>query len=281
MPLRKNFNYVPEDSFALHPKRLPIKFASKEQGEFFKDKTLLPGGGGKAILDSGIFSPNRVSCESEFNRVENFSRQSILENEVLNSNLGFCADSLVGMTEILKELKNGKISKPKKAWEKVFEHIENITQFMDLVRQTNYRAKSFSIATCVSAKKAIRQDILNKYNGTENIKEKLLASNFNTSSIFGPIPKDLYKTESSCGYKQPPLTLRKLPSQTNKVIISTNSSAPPTKKPRLNFDNRVYFDKGSNRGFNPNWDRYADKRVFQLDQKRGGKQKQGGKASRR
>ena len=170
---QKNFDYVPEDSFALHPKRLPIKFASKEQGEFFKDKTLLPGGGGKAILDSGIFSPNRVSCESEFNRIENFSRQSILENEVLNSNSGFCADSLVGMTEILKELKNGKISKPKKAWEKVFENIDNITQFMDLVRQTNYRATYFSIATCVSAKKVIRQYILNKYNGTENIKEKL------------------------------------------------------------------------------------------------------------
>ena len=69
--------------------------------------------------------------------------------------------------------------------------MDNINNFLDLAKQTNYRAKSLAIAACVTGKQKMKQGILDKYYGEESVKEKLMWSVFHTPTTFGSIPKEM------------------------------------------------------------------------------------------
>ena len=286
---KKNFKWVPQNVHLQHPRRMPINFNDEAEESFFKDAPLIGGSSHKVHLNSGIFSPNKVTLDSKFTKIESWGRQGVLECEVTGNIISFCADMMGGISNLLEGLNiNDQDSTIMKRVEK---NISNVNNFLDLALQTNYRARSFATATCVNAKQELRQSVLDKFNGVANVKEKLLCSDFHTESLFGPIPRDLYNGGASCGIKKPPLTL-KTTSQPNAGTKRQGSKMNlPNKRQRFNFDygnqnygNQNYgnsFVRPNSQGNNQNWDRFASKALFHGESQRGGKQKRGGKNSRK
>ena len=286
---KKNFKWVPQNVHLQHPRRMPINFNDEAEELFFKDAPLIGGSSHKVHLNSGIFSPNKVTLDSKFTKIESWGRQGVLECEVTGNIISFCADMMGGISNLLEGLNiNDQDSTIMKRVEK---NISNVNNFLDLALQTNYRARSFATATCVNAKQELRQSVLDKFNGVANVKEKLLCSDFHTESLFGPIPRDLYNGGASCGIKKPPLTL-KTTSQPNAGTKRQGSKMNlPNKRQRFNYDygnqnygNQNYgnsFVRPNSQGNNQNWDRFASKALFHGESPRGGKQKRGGKNSRK
>ena len=272
LEFKKNHFYVPEGASAQHPRKIAIHFSDEKESSFFADQSLVINK--KIVLNSSIFSPNKVNLDSEFTRTEAWSRQGVRESETLNSLLEVCADTTGGLTKLLNDIREKSGEKNcDEDWEKVSENLNNLHDFIDLAKQTNYRAKSYAIATCTKSKQELRKDVLGKYNGEVDIKEKLLCSNFSNDSLFGPIPKRYYSASNSCSNKKPPLTLKKSPNNSTNSSQQGKKDIPPKKKPRNDWNNTNYFDRSNYQGFNPNWDRYANKALFREAPKRGGRQK--------
>ena len=281
--INKMHKWVPSRVHKQHPKQLPLSFEDSKEEEFFKDVPLV-GASKKVTLNTGIFSPNKTQIDTDVTNFEQWARQGVLENETSNNLIAYCIEAMGGLKHYLDslDLKKEKSVAIKKHMEK---NMDNINNFLDLAKQTNYRAKSLAIATCVTAKQKMRKGILDKYYGEETVKEKLMCSDFHTPTIFGPIPKEIYQGHG-CGNKKPPLTAKKGSPSINapkRLGNNNNKSNQPIKRQRLNnYGNyQNSFDMGMPQGPNQGWERHANKALFHGANKRGGKQKRGGKNSRR
>ena len=195
--------WVPSRVHKQHPIQLPLSFGDS------KENVPLVGTSKKVTLNTGIFSPNKTHIDTDVTNFEQGAQHYL--------------DSL----DVEKE----KSVAIKKHMEK---NMDNINNFLDLAKQTNYRAKSLAIATCVTAKQKMRQGILDKYYGEETVKEKLMCSDFHTPTIFGPIPKEIYQGHG-CGNKKPPLTAKKGSPSINapkRLGNNHNKSNQPIKRQR-------------------------------------------------
>ena len=115
-------------------------------------------------------------------------------------------------------------------------NMDNINNFLDLAKQTNYRAKSLAIAACVTGKHKMKQGSLDKYYGDEMVKEQLMWSGFHTPTTLGSIPKEMYQGHG-CENMKPSLTAKKGSPSINapkRLDDNHNKSNRPIKRQRLN-----------------------------------------------
>ena len=189
------YNWVHEDFSKMIPRQLPIKFVSNEAEKFFARKYIAPPG--KISLPSQVFTQDTFTMpKSETHLYEYFGRQGTLECEISHNLLDLTDDMIKALvakfdTLDLNDQDNDKI----KVIKDTFVNLANVNR---LAIQSNYRCKTYSIVSCVKAKTALRDSVLNRFKGSNNTKEALRGSSFFTDSLFGPLPSSLTDNLNAC-----------------------------------------------------------------------------------
>ena len=241
--------YVPKDTVKEFPKRLPFKFQNKSADTYFTSPSL--GIAGKKInLPNVIFSQEYTKMPATDDHLfELYGRQGTLDCQITHKLLELKVDIVSNLTEAIDSLDVSDSSAV---------HLYAIKEALDvladtttLAMQSNYRAKSFSIATACKAKLKIRENILNRFYGDNCIKDALKGSSFFTNQLFGPISKTLQdKLDSYVNRSEAKLTpkpyLSNNPSN-NKRSRSSNPQRGARKMSRSNYAN--YGNYGNSVGY--------------------------------
>ena len=286
LPKKLNFssknNWVPEAFAKQQPKRVPFKFTDTECEEFFEEIFLFRPNT-KIPLPTGIFSPNsNTVSDKNLHLFEYWGRQGVLDCEVTHNMLDLNNDMLLGIHNVIRELD---LSSPeaKNTLDGVKNNVENIIHFNTLATQSNYRSKTFAIQTNVKAKSELRSIILEKYEGDEDVIEKLSCSSFFTNSLFGPIPKAMTNPQTSCSGRKALLQAKKFKAQTKRKGQVNYSQAKRGRfdfnKNRNNFNYVNKFDS-YNDNFNRYESKYATNSLFPKGGQRGAKIKRGKRGSK-
>lgn len=139
------------------------------------------------------------------------------------------------------------------------ESFVNLADTNRLAIQSNYRAKSYAIASCTKAKLNLRDSVLKKIKGDNSTKEALRGSNFFSNSLFGPLPKSLmekldsYSNRSEA--KLTPISFQKF----NKRKSDSTPNRGVNKPKRANYGNQRQYNQ-YNQQYNQSSDRggYSD-----------------------
>ena len=199
--------FVPRDSVKEFPKRLPYKFQQKSAQQYFAAPDM--GFNKKVTLPTVIFSQEYTKTpENTDHLFEFYGRQGSLDCQITHKLLEMQVDMVSNISEALDCLDVSDSSSVH--FFAIKEGLDSLMNTITLAKQSNYRAKSFSIATSCKSKLKIRESILNKYDGDVSIKDALKGSNFFTNQLFGPISKSLQdKLDSYVNRSEAKLTPKK------------------------------------------------------------------------
>ena len=240
--------WVPKEFCKQIPKRLPVKFEHKNSEKYFSGPVLAPSG--KNIsLPSIMFSQDTVKMPvSDNHQFEYYGRQSVFDCEITHNLLDLNSDIISSVSEAFNSLELS--DHDQDIVSSIKESFVNLADSNRLAIQSNYRAKSFSIANCTKAKLNMRESVLNKFKGDNSTKESLRGSNFFTNSLFGPLPNSLMeKLDTYSNRSEAKLTPIPYSQKFNNKRKSVSNPFRPYNKPkRVNYGNYHQYDNSSNRG---------------------------------
>ena len=279
--------WVPEQFIKNHPSRIPFNFDNSEDEEYFHDKFDFTSGK-KIQLPTCIFSPNStMNTDSSLHLFEYWGRMGLLDSEITHNILDLNKDMIASNLNVLNDIDVDDGKNVKEMLNVVISNMENILNFNGLAVQSNYRAKSFLILSTVKAKFDLRSQVLDKFEGDDNLIEKLQYSNFYTKSLFGPVSEELYN-KPGCSNRRAPLQAKV------SQPVKRQASQRGNKNKRARYDHFNY-DRVSNNSFNYGFNesrpknfenryepRYASQSVFpKVRNQRGASQTRGRRGSKR
>lgn len=230
------------DKNLIFPKKLPVKFPSRKEEDYF-NSSHFGKSGAKITVPSLIFGVDSMKLPTSDNPLfEYLGRQSTLESQITHQILLLESDIMTTITELVDRLN---ISD---------DNVETIVELKDtlpllqdanaLARQSNFRSKSFSITSSCKAKLNMRDSLLSKVKGEEYIKNALRGSCFMDKEIFGPISKDVQsKIDSFSHRSDSKLTPTSFPKRTSDWQVRRGNQ---NKRAKSNYNS-------SASGYNPNY----------------------------
>ena len=223
LPPRKSKPHPPDfkpNVFSTRPKLFSIRDSNFK--EFLESNQL-----DKAELDSLVFvDSNTISIKHlPHCNVDSLLKDILYDFLIMDKLFNFVFD-LVNLAKM--EISDPNTSTPD------FPTLDLIFEIMSLAARTSLRASQLLTAAFVANRTAIRDVVLDKFEGHETSKENLRGSPFDSKDLFGPIPDSL-KDKLTAQYGQRfMLSLTKpskssLPSNKRRL----NLPAPPPKKKAL------------------------------------------------
>ena len=225
-------NFVPEFCSDFMPHLLPSHISDDKLNKFINGNALVKNF--KTPVDSRVFGISEAKVSGKTcNQIDSVSRKGLCENlindSIIESNVNFLSCILADWDELSKEDLKEKISVVHKS--------------LKLSSTSNLRQRNFLCSIFTLNKLALRQEILDKFNGDANTKDMLKGSCLGVPSVFGPLPESFFQRINSN------------PSNAKNIVLcsKTKNLSPKT----------------NNSGFNPNssykrqspvYNSYANKR---------------------
>ena len=164
------------------PHLLPFHIGDDKFSKFINGNALVKNF--KTPVDTRIFGASDAKVSGKtFNQIDSVSRKGLSENlindSIIESIVVFMSDVLTDWDDLTKgELK---------------EKISGIQKSLKLSSTSNLRQRNFLCSIFTLNKLAIRQEILDKFDGDSNTKDMLLGSCLGVPSVFGPLPESFFQ----------------------------------------------------------------------------------------
>ena len=175
-------HFVPEQFSEFMPHFLPFHINNVDFKTFLTGNALVKNF--KTMVDNRIFNVSEAKVsEKSFNQIDSISRKGLCENlindSIIESNVNFLSENLSSWDDFSKgELK---------------EKFSVILQSLKLASASNLRQRNILCSIFTLNKLALRQDILDKFDGDSNTKNMLLGSCLGVPTVFGPLPESFFQ----------------------------------------------------------------------------------------
>ena len=227
LPPKKSNPHPPDFLANVYSKR-PNLFSFKDPNfkELFESKSM-----DKAVLDSLVFKDSTpIGLKSSPNANIDYMLRDIMYDFLILDKLFTFSYSLVPLAK--SELYDN-MSAESPTLDLIFE-------IMSLAARTSLKASQTLTAAFVANRTAIRDAVLEKFEGHDTSKENLRGSPFDSKNLFGPIPDSLKEKLNAQHGERFMLRLpRPKPSPSNKRSLSL--TAPPPKKTKPQFNQNIRF----------------------------------------
>ncbi|CAL4155574.1 unnamed protein product, partial [Meganyctiphanes norvegica] len=179
---------TPPDHTNKIPLAVPCSFQDPELEKFLLAKSMNQGN--KVLLNDAFDKPEYPLGPGIVHTIlDSLARKAILERGISDTLLDAVAAIINTMLDDW-ERASGDLMEIKAS-------LKEISKFLTLGHQTNWRCKSFIVAILVSNKVALRNYVLDNCGGPSTSKDIMKHTSFFTPSLFGEIPESLAKKVKS------------------------------------------------------------------------------------
>ena len=227
-------NFVPNEFKDYMPRAIPIFIANKKLDDCLSGPALFKNN--KATVDSRVFKVSDVKVtNNHFNQIDSMSRKLLIENlvsdTIIDNSLSFMSDTLENWDSIPSDQLKDKFNV--------------LFQSHKILSASSLRLRNLGCSIFTTNKLAVRDEILDSFEGNQDTKVQFRGSVFGHNSVFGPLSESFYTRLHSNPAQAYHITLR--PKSNAKFTTGRNSngpnhSNPPVKRPN-NSPNSSYANK--------------------------------------
>ena len=175
-------HFVPDQCNDFMPHFVPYNISEDNFKNFINGNALVKNF--KAMVDNRIFNTSEAKVPGKtFNQIDSISRKGLSENLINDSIIESNVEFLSGILSTWDDSSKGELK----------EKFSIIHHSLKLASASNLRQRNILCSIFTLNKLALRQDILDKFDGDSNTKDMLLGTCLGVPTVFGPLPESFFQ----------------------------------------------------------------------------------------